>query len=133
MLWRILAGLLATLLLTTSANAGGLLYRCAMDGQVHEKRCCCASETDASTDHGPKVERYRGCCSVEVAGAAPLPATSPPGGSLELPPFTAVPVLVEALLELPPRVIEAPAFVRARGPPRRTGPPLFMRNCAFLI
>jgi hypothetical protein len=103
-----------------------------MDGQVHAKRCCAAKKS-SSSDGASKVERDMRCCQVDASQTASVPATTAANGGWEPSPFAAVSVIIELPTPPVPRTHDRVAFVRARGPPQRTGPQLFVRNCAFLI
>jgi hypothetical protein len=108
-------------------------YLCSMNGGARVSECCCkpsAAHKAAHPDDGHARLERQGCCALEITEGSKVPATIERGGVAEL-----------ALIALPsePLVLPTPARVAmrqpamARGPPARHGPPLFVRNCSFLI
>jgi hypothetical protein len=123
-----------TMVFLVAAPASGLgqfLYFCTMSGEVGPK-CCCAHRAQGDRSQVATVSAP-GCC--ELVGVDRL---------VQTPRVEVSPQEVEApeLLVLPPRPDTQQARKRAsglafcqspRGPPPRTGPPIFIENCAFLI
>ena len=110
-----------------------MAYLCSMGGGARVSECCCkpsGAHADAHhDDHHASVER-QGCCALQISEGSRLPATIERAEHAVLafvalpgePPVLAVPIVVA--MRLPES---------ARGPPLPHGPPLFVRNCSFLI
>jgi hypothetical protein len=126
---------LAGVVLLGPGSTGAVAYLCSMSGGARVSECCCkpsGAHADAHhDDHDPHARLERqGCCALEISEGSRLPATIERAEHAE-----------RALVALPgePPVRAAPIVVAmrlpqsARGPPPRHGPPLFVRNCSFLI
>lgn len=130
---RFAAILVALVLVVATGMASSVSYLCLMDGQVRSA-CCCKKTpaTQADTDC-PKVER-QGCCEVRVSEATQSPATTrdaTPTDQLPVPlAFATFPPTVEVPRPASREVIPG---LGARAPPGGIGPPIFVRNCSFLI
>ena len=127
---RLAASLLTLTMLVTSAMTGGVAYLCLMDGQVRSV-CCCKTPPAEAYKECARVERANDCCEVRVTEADLQPArverterqTQSPAVVATLPIVAQVPK---------PASRDANPPLGARGPPE-TGPPLFVRNCSYLI
>lgn len=128
---RAMALTMVFLVAAPASGLGQLLYFCTMSGEVGP-RCSCGHSTEGGQ---PQVATASapGCC--ELVGVDRL---------VQTPRVEVVPQEVEApeLLVLPPRpdaalardLSSGLAFCQSpRGPPPRTGPPIFIENCSFLI
>jgi hypothetical protein len=104
-----------------------LSYVCTIDGRTRASCCCDAHGAHIGPSDAAQLQ-HRGCCEVEADDvdlqAAALRATQ----------FSSVVVSVPVQLPDVPVAgsCEARTSTSARGPPS-TGPPLFIRNCRFLI
>lgn len=132
MLERVAVSLLALVLLITTGVTSSTAYLCLMDGQVRSE-CCCKKSESKSSDDCPKVERDDRCCEVQVTEASSPPATARDGVASGSAGLSLVAVLPMSVAVPPARATEVTLPVSARGPPGRTGPPLFVWNCSFLI
>jgi hypothetical protein len=108
-----------------------LAYLCSMDGQLHAERCCGDVGGHVQGAFGAKVTR-RACCEAQRYEASAPPATHDHDKQRLNASFVA--------LAAPPRAEpRAPTLLSwrlrrdARGPPAGLGPPLFIRNCSYLI
>lgn len=132
MVSRAAAILVALVLVVATGMGRSVSYLCLMDGQVRSACCCKKTESQAESDC-PKVER-QGCCEVRVAEAAKAPATARDGVHNEqLPGPPALASLSPRLDVVPPSSRDFLPGIGARGPPSGTGPPIFVRNCSYLI
>jgi hypothetical protein len=132
MIERFAASLVALVLLVTSGMTSSVAYLCLMDGQVRSECCCKKSETK-SPDDCPKVERDDRCCEVQVTEAT-RPAATARDGLANSSAALSLAAILPVSVDVPPAGAADGALpVSARGPPRRTGPPLFVWNCSFLI
>lgn len=130
MLARLTALVLAIAMLAPSGAFGAVLYLCEMDGQAHTS-CCCKSPGDEAEEPCATIEREC-CCDVQVTKGEQVPAKLDHlAPRLELPAFAAVlptpwrgPQPTQPGLLLP---------LGARAPPLGVGPPIFIRNCSYLI
>jgi hypothetical protein len=132
MLERVAVSLLALVLLVTTGVTSSTAYLCLMDGQVRSE-CCCKKSENKSPGDCPKVERDDRCCELQVTEATWQPATARDGlanGSAGLSLVAILPMSVDVP---PARAAESALPASARGHPSRTGPPLFVWNCSFLI
>lgn len=128
---RFAASLLALLVLATSGMVGGTAFLCLMDGQVRSECCCKKAQAEADDDCA-RVVRANDCCEVRVTKAehqaARVEATKH-----QVQPVPLVAMLPAVAQLLRPATQEANLPPGARGPPFDHGPPLFVRNCSYLI
>ena len=129
---RALAALLTVLLLATTSVAGSISYLCRMHDGAHQQKCCCKAAEAERIGEGARFEQTSRCCEVQLSDGAQAPAAvrGAAQGDLDLP----VAVLAAApvdILHVKSRVLALP--VRARAPPSRAGPALFVLNCSYLI
>jgi len=132
---RLLAAVLGAVVLLGPGSTGAVAYLCSMSGGARVSECCCkpsGAHADSHHDHDEhhaRLER-QGCCALEISEGSRLPAT------IERAEHAARALVA---LHSEPLVLAAPTVVAmrlpesARGPPPRHGPPLFVRNCSFLI
>jgi hypothetical protein len=120
-------GLLALMLLVTSAVTGAVFHLCGMEGLVRTT-CCCHESSDR-----PPVElkRIDDCCGGVISnGDHPLAAVSKDKPTVDAPmPMLAALVVSECFAAKPAEKARMPL---ARGSPNHHGPPLFIRNCSYL-
>lgn len=129
---RLAAAFLALILLVTSGVTGGRSYLCLMSGQVRSE-CCCKRAATKDKGGGARIERADRCCEVHVTDGTRLPATARDGLSNDSAALPLLAILSVAMEVVPARAQESVLPFSARGPPRRTGPPLFISNCSLLI
>lgn len=128
---RFLAAALAVFMAAPGAF-GVLVHLCKNRGQVEISACCCHEDQKQQRPTRPIVQQdHTGCCSTML-------------GQSEQPTFVVeriVPQLDSPIVAaLAPHgfdgpqayVVEEPAY-GSRAPPRAIGPPLFVRNCSYLI
>ena len=129
-----LAAIVVTLVLVVASGvARSVSYLCLMDGQVRSACCCNKAQAERAEADGPKVER-QGCCEVRVSEATQAPATTK-----EVLQNDRLPV--ELALASHPPTLDVPRLtsrdllpgIGARAPPHGMGPPIFVRNCRYLI
>jgi len=129
MLARLTALVLALAMLAPSGAFGAVLYLCQMDGQAHTS--CCCKTSDEAAEPCATIER-ESCCDVQVTKGEQVPAKlDHVAPQIELAPFAAVipaqwrgPQPTQPGLLLP---------LGARVPPPGVGPPVYIRNCSYLI
>lgn len=128
---RFAASFMALAMLITSGMFGGTAYLCLMDGQTRSECCCKKSQTEADDDCA-KVERANRCCEVSVTTVDHQTArVEVTRHQLQLSPVLAVLPSVTQVQR--PAILEVELPPGARGPPPGSGPPLFVRNCSYLI
>jgi hypothetical protein len=116
---RMLALLLAPVLILTAASWGGVLYRCHESGELLRERCC-----DESTDRGLVLESAE-CCGVErIATDHPVFLQDGPPAPVVLPSHPVEPYALALPSPLAPH--------RRWMLPHDAGPPVLRRTCALL-
>lgn len=124
--------LVAVPLLASPVAAATLAYECGMSGTIEAAPCC--------DDHGPAelsaddgVES-RPCCtlveqrSLSADERQPSLSYEAPGFVLSAPPATTAAVFSPPLA---PAATAAPLALQ--DPPDRSGPPLFVQHCSYLL
>jgi hypothetical protein len=131
MFFRLLAAVLAIVLLATTGGVG-TLYLCAAHGGVHEDCCCKHAEAEGESE-GTRVESADRCCEAWDSGATRSSAAALSefqGESFQVLAAGLAPVA----MHVAPRLArELAVAVAARAPPPRAGPALFVWNCSYLI
>lgn len=112
-------------------TSSSFAYLCSMDGQLHAERCCSDARGHVGEPSGAKVTP-RECCEAQRYEASAPPATHDRDKQRLSASFLA--------LATPPRLEpRGPSLLTwrlptdARGPPAALGPPLFIRNCSYLL
>lgn len=129
MLARLTALFLAQAMVVPSGAIGALLFVCQMDGQARTS-CCCES-ADEEAESSATVER-RSCCDVHVTMGGQPPATLD-HVTQQLERHSVAVVLPIAWRGPQPRQLGLLLPLGARAPPPGTGPPIYIRNCSYLI
>lgn len=136
---RLLAMLLSVPVAASGA-AGVALHVCQSMGGVAVGDCDCEKQADhgSHADHSAHApheaaQKIQGqpCCSVELTKASAVVATHE-ASTLRI---EDAPVAIVGLSHPPvprSRLVGDPGLLRERAPPNVHGPPLFVRNCAFL-
>ena len=110
---------------------GQFSYLCSMTGKTGSK-CCCPQDNELTEAAGPKLKRIR-CCEV-VGHGSPIQPIAREIRSTQLvgPDCIAIGCADDndSLSLLENRRIVERAF---RAPLYKTGPPLFVKNCSYLI
>ncbi len=129
---RLTAVVLAGAMLVPSGAIGAVLYLCQMDGEV--RTSCCCDEAAAAAGEGPCTAiESASCCDVRVAEADRVPMTVVHVvDSLQAPVGVAVATFAPAR-GLQSRLGGRGMVLGARGPPAGLGPPIFVRDCSYLI
>ena len=128
---RFAASSIALAMLVTSGMFGETAYLCLMDGQTRSE-CCCEKVPAEAGDDCAKVERSNRCCEISVTTVDHQAArVEVARHQLQPAPVLAVIPSVAQVQRRAIREVELPPG--ARGPPPRSGPPLFVRNCSYLI
>ncbi|MCA9644646.1 MAG: hypothetical protein H6718_27570 [Polyangiaceae bacterium] len=127
-----LAALLALVaLLLPATSVGRVLTLCKMSGRMGAS-CCChgdAHQRAAKKPQPAKAERP-GCCEQRLTKTTQVLSAQ---SEADLPPSQAVLVAELSLPEASEPRLEVEEVPRvARGPPP-LGPPLYLKNCSFLI
>jgi hypothetical protein len=122
----------AVVVLLGSGATGGIAHWCMMGGWVRSTCCCKKAHEGVEPQADVRRVERADCCEVRVERSTVAPAIAEgwkQSSFAEIPPATLavgreVPGAPVCAVALPPA---------ARGPPAWHGPPLFVRNCSFLI
>ena len=129
---RLGAALLALVLVAATGMSRSVSYQCLMDGQV--RSACCCKKPQAESADCPQVTRHDQCCEIRVAEATRVPATTTDGSPPDRLPMLLTGATLPSSIGVPR--LTTNCVVRAMGPrapPGGVGPPLFVRNCSYLI
>lgn len=126
---RLLAAVLGAVVLLGPGSTGAVAYLCSMSGGARVSECCCKPSGSHHDEHHARLER-QGCCALQISEGSQLPATIE---RAELAARALVALPSETLVLAAPTVVALRLPESARGPPLPHGPPLFVRNCSFLI
>ena len=127
---RFAAGLLAVALVTASGMTDSVAYLCLMDGKVR-LACCCAENRAAVGDAVASAAEADRCCEVRVTSVDPLRQIG--AARLDLRPMPLSAALASVAQVQGPATQEAALPPAPRGPPSANGPPIFLRNCSYII
>lgn len=130
MLERIAAAVFALALVLNTGIGPGLLHLCSMSGQV-KSHCCC--QKGGNADEGTQLERDMRCCELKVTESLRPAATVRDGQAPQAPELAVVALVPQAASLGVPATDDGLLPLGARAPPEHTGPPIFVRNCSFLI
>lgn len=124
--------LIALTLVVATGTRRSVSFLCLMDGQV--RSACCCKSVDAKSADRPTVERDTQCCEVQFSKATQARATTRDGLQDHRLPMPLGPTMVPPAIEIPHLTTASvvPAL-GARAPPGGIGPPIFVRNCSYLI
>ncbi len=119
--------LLALFMFANSAMIVDTAYFCLIDNQV---RSDCCSEFENSQNDDCDQQNLSNCCEVLLTQTEYPPARA----ETDQPELQQIPVVAQlALLTKQPYLPQAHASFPTVMAPHGTGPPLFIRNCSFLI
>ena len=129
---RITALAFALVILLGTGVGRGMSYLCLMNGQA--RTTCCCKHTKGEPRDGAAFERNQRCCELQVSAPLGTPVVPPDGTRVELASAPAECTATSLVIDLPAALAtEVTPTVRARAPPRGPGPPIFIRNCSYLI
>lgn len=126
------AGLILVLALAIpSSGLGQLMFYCLMTGNIGQA-CCCHHENEQGLLKAPSLQAAS-CCEV-VSNDEQLAPTrlESQSGQLDAPQFAAN-LTSKPRIEADPLRTKAIIAIGPRGPPLINWPPLFIKNCTYLI
>ena len=135
--------LLLSIPLAAAGATGAVLHICQSMGGVAVHGCDCETQAHHQGDdthaghhaaHAPKsVDKVQAqpCCTVELSDAGAFVATHE-ADSLQIDDASSVFAAVEGSSAPSTHWACSPQLLRERAPPDTSGPPIFVRHCAFL-
>ena len=124
-----ISGLLAAVFMATAGTGGALLHLCGMQGEVLST-CCCHSESTADTL--VEVGSADDCCGDSFfAAGSPLAKTESKESASDPIQLTFVAAITTGF-ESRSAELDHDEFL-SHGSPPGVGPPIYIRDCSFLI
>jgi hypothetical protein len=123
---RVCALLLLVAMGLVAGSPRVLGYVCRIDRATHMS-CCCGARAEVAARDGSHVERRRCCDATSDDARVPAMVRSDDRASAPMVALVHAPVLPEG------SSAARSSLWYARGSPPATGPPLFLRDCRFLI